>query len=282
MVMAFQIKRPLDSDLSSTSNLASSSHPDKRVKVDYTKDFSSAGNSSLIDEWDDLEEEEQLMNEPHLTCTPPSNKANPEFNQHKKHAYCRPLPPPIDASKDDISFQQIDIDHYVGDSVPEMPGHVRGPVPILRMYGVTMDGNSVCAHLHGFHPYFYVPLPCSEFRSEHCSDFKNSLNSAVLADMRSNRDAVVTAIEAVEICERCSIYGFQNNSLFPFLKIIVSLPKLVAAARRLVCSVQLQPFRTICHQSYESNIEYEIRFMVDSGIVGCNWIDCLAGRLLLL
>ena len=58
---------------------------------------------------------------------------------------------------------------------------------------------------------------------------------------------------------RCSLYGFHFNKKFPFLKITVAAPKLVATTRRIVCSMEMPPFRTVCHQSYESNIEYEIR-----------------------
>ena len=74
------------------------------------------------------------------------------------------------------------------------------------------------------------------------------------------------------------MYGFRFNKTSHFLKITVSTPKLVAPARRLVCSVEMDPLRTVCHQSYESNIEYEIRYMVDAGVVGCNWIECPPGE----
>lgn len=40
-----------------------------------------------------------------------------------------------------------------------MPGQSQGKVPIVRMFGVTDNGNSVCCHIHGFAPYFYVPAP---------------------------------------------------------------------------------------------------------------------------
>ena len=36
-------------------------------------------------------------------------------------------------------------------------------VPLLRMYGVTMAGNSVCAFLHGFEPYFFCK--CADARA---------------------------------------------------------------------------------------------------------------------
>lgn len=70
-----------------------------------------------------------------------------------------------------------------------MPGTKVGPVPIVQMYGVTMEGNSVLCHIHGFVPYFYVPAPPG-FQQSHCSLFQDSLNTAVLGDMRSNKDNV--------------------------------------------------------------------------------------------
>lgn len=30
---------------------------------------------------------------------------------------------------------------------------------VIRMYGVTQEGHSVCAHVYNFRPYFYVELP---------------------------------------------------------------------------------------------------------------------------
>ena len=78
----------------------------------------------------------------------------------------RPDPPKLDVSKDTMIFQQIDIDHYIDKPIPGMPGAQNGPVPVMRMFGVTKSGNSVCCHVHGFHPYFYVPAP-EKFSKEH-------------------------------------------------------------------------------------------------------------------
>lgn len=50
-----------------------------------------------------------------------------------------------------------------GASVAGMPGQSRGKVPIIRMFGVTDNGNSVCCHIHGFAPYFYVTAPNGEY-----------------------------------------------------------------------------------------------------------------------
>ena len=45
-------------------------------------------------------------------------------------------------------------------------GSLEGPVPIIRLYGVTRQGRSVMASIHGFTPYFYVSLPPSADMSD--------------------------------------------------------------------------------------------------------------------
>lgn len=49
-----------------------------------------------------------------------------------------------------------------------MPGQSQGKVPIIRMFGVTDSGNSVCCHIHGFAPYFYVPAPSGKCLLSRC------------------------------------------------------------------------------------------------------------------
>ncbi len=68
-----------------------------------------------------------------------------------------------------------------------MPGAQTGPVPIVRMYGVTQQGVSVLAHVHGFAPYFFVPAP-QGFREEDCSKFRvgQYAYSFLLLDAYSN------------------------------------------------------------------------------------------------
>ncbi|KAF6018928.1 POLD1 [Bugula neritina] len=200
--------------------------------------------------------------------------AGPDVDPNSTTSWSRPpLKTQPDSSKDAIVFQQIDIDHYIGSHKNGMPGAQKGPVPILRMYGVTMEGHSVLAHVHGFHPYFFVKAP-SGFQQMHCSDFKDCLNRKVLADMRSNKESIEEAVLAVEMVKKESIYGYHGNRKDDFLQITMAIPRLVAPAKRLLDrDFAFGEYSPQSYQAFESNVEFEIRFMVDQHVVGCNWIE---------
>ena len=56
------------------------------------------------------------------------------------------------------------------------------------MYGVTMQGYSIVAHVHGFVPYFFVQA-CPGFRPEDCSRFKvnKSLKNSSLIEQNQQK-----------------------------------------------------------------------------------------------
>lgn len=47
--------------------------------------------------------------------------------------------------------------------------------PALRLFGVTAEGNSVLAHIHGFQPYFYIAAP-SGFLNKDLEPLKDVIN----------------------------------------------------------------------------------------------------------
>ena len=53
-------------------------------------------------------------------------------------------------------------------------------VPIVRLYGVTAEGHSVFAHVHGFTAYMYVPAP-SNFEARHAEGLRLALCEAIRA-----------------------------------------------------------------------------------------------------
>ena len=85
--------------------------------------------------------------------------------------------PAMDPAKDAIVFQQLDIDYVIAEPHP-MLGPERkamGAAAMLRIFGVTAGGNSVCVHVHGFEPYFYAKVPDS-FQDGMCEGLRKNLN----------------------------------------------------------------------------------------------------------
>ena len=79
----------------------------------------------------------------------------------------------------------MDIDYIIGQP-HEMLGQERrskGQAAILRMFGVTEDGHSVCVHVHGFEPYFYAKVPDSFADGGHFLNSGSAVDHALrLAD----------------------------------------------------------------------------------------------------
>lgn len=186
----------------------------------------------------------------------------------------RPPLAKLDPTKDTLVFQEIELDNYVGNIYPGMPGPQTGQAPIIRMFGVTKAGNSVCCHVHGFSPYFYINLP-DTFTENDLAPFKTKLNDALIADIRGgNKEGIVDAVLMIEIVKGKSLVNYNGDQDDKFAKITVSLYKFVPASRRLLLnSIIYDPLKSHVFEFFESNVDIETRFMVDTSILGCVWIE---------
>lgn len=145
------------------------------------------------------------------------------------------------------------------------------------MYGVTMDGNSVCAHVHGFSPYLYCQAP-ENFQKSHLSEFKKKLDAVVMKDLKSNKDNVQEAILHVDIVQKQSIQFYTGDDKANFIKITVALPRIIAAVKRLLDrEIIMSEMNFQDCRCFESNIDFDIRFMVDTKLVGCSWVEIPIG-----
>ena len=75
---------------------------------------------------------------------------------------------------------------------------------------ISLQGNSICCHVHGFHPYFFIEAP-KDFTKDHLPDFRRGLNEAILADMKSNKEDITEPVLNVELLQKSTIYGFQAS-----------------------------------------------------------------------
>ncbi|KZV72219.1 hypothetical protein PENSPDRAFT_751123 [Peniophora sp. CONT] len=178
------------------------------------------------------------------------------------NSWARPALAHIDESKDAITFQQIDIE----ESVDAQRGGIN-----LRMYGVTEGGHSVMAHIMGFQPYFYVPVPRG-FENSDIEPFRSYLNN------------VQGGVVRIEFMKKKSLWGYRGDDKTLFMKLTIAEQKMLPRVRGAFERGEIN-FRDLFGDStptFESNIAYTLRFMVDTKVVGMNWIEVPAGKYKLL
>ncbi|ESK97702.1 dna polymerase delta catalytic subunit [Moniliophthora roreri MCA 2997] len=172
------------------------------------------------------------------------------------NCWSRPPLPPINEKKDTIVFQQIDVENCS-----------EGQRPLLRIYGVTEAGHSVLAHIHDFLPYFYVAQPRG-FQEDDLDAFRQYLNS----------QTVDGAVKYVEIVKKRTLWGYRGDATVPFIKITLTNPQYVP--KRNECHFRDAFARSVGdpYPTFESNIAFTLRFMIDTKVVGMNWIEVPAGK----
>ncbi|KAJ6737291.1 DNA polymerase CATALYTIC SUBUNIT [Salix viminalis] len=72
---------------------------------------------------------------------------------------------------------------------------------------------------------------------------------------------------------------YQQQQSHPFLKIVVALPTMVAGCRGILeKGIQIDGLGMKNFLTYESNVLFALRFMIDCNVVGGNWIEVPAGK----
>lgn len=170
-------------------------------------------------------------------------------NTEKDQSWERPpVPDHFHPKTSSLCFQQIDAEE----------GTLHGGDPTVKLFGVTEDGNSVMLHVTEFKHYLFVAAPVG-FSAQDCNPFRAYLETQVAQHQQ--------VIHTVQMVMRENIYGFQNNTQNPFIKITVTDPKFINRVRTTIQS---------CNANWKGlwksadgqiltfdNIQYLLRFMVD-------------------
>uniref|UniRef100_A0A804P190 DNA polymerase n=1 Tax=Zea mays TaxID=4577 RepID=A0A804P190_MAIZE len=175
-----------------------------------------------------------------------------------------------------VAFQQLEIDYVIGESHKELLPSSSGSAAILRIFGVTREGHSLCCQVHGFEPYFYIGCP-SGMGPDDISRFHQTLEGRMKESNRSSN--VPRFVKRVELVQKQTIMHYQTQQSQPFLKIVVALPTMVASCRGILeRGITIEGLGSKSFLTYESNILFALRFMIDCNIVGGNWIELPAGK----
>ncbi|KAL5604423.1 uncharacterized protein BROUX77_004609 [Berkeleyomyces rouxiae] len=185
---------------------------------------------------------------------------------------------------DGFRLQINAIDHYQALPSPYTPvlrNNVRPSqayrlpkVPVIRIFGATPTGQKVCAHVHGFFPYVYVPY-------EGSLDPKNvgayiyrlhvSIDHALSVAVRQKTSDLTQDpkyVARITLVKGVPFYGFHVGYSF-FLKIYMLNPSLMT---RLVDMLQNGVVMQTRFQPYEGHIQYISQFMIDYNLFGCDWL----------
>lgn len=218
----------------------------------------------------------------------------------------------LDASKSDLHLQWLDIDMFNGQSLSRNPnsskenvvGAEKGEVPIIRVYGVNEQGNSVVAFIHGYTPYGYFALPEGHELSFQDESEKNqklgSIRDILNQSLKSAKSSRSKAADEMDdlclgvqyIDDHKSIMGY-NTSHTKFLKVYVAMPTLVPTLKRLleegmhlpgispisssVTHNMWQEGEGSSYQPFECNVPFVLRFMIDEDICGAGWLTLPRG-----
>lgn len=186
----------------------------------------------------------------------------------------RPAAPRINPRQDSVIFQNFSITYSL-ESPCDLSVIRNEQVPVINVFGVTEKGNSVQCNIHNFLPYIFVRT-ATFFTHQQCKFMLETLNDEMKAKVTSQGKAF-TFVHSIETAEKRSIMGFREGDDFdPFLKITFISPRHVPLARTILeAGIQTDDGKITTFKTFESNIEFVLRFMVDVKMYGASWVEVL-------
>ena len=254
-----------------------------------SRQYSAPTEDELLEEEENLAlENNQLANEEYeALCN--DTLVTSSVKENYLQRWKRPSFVPFQADEKSLLIQWLDIDqtqgqplpyHPSGDSNKEVPGARQGTVPVIQFYGVTDPGQSILVHVHGFTPYLYAQ--CTERFLDHTSAIRQALNiqlkNRIKGPERNTTNDVVLGIQVIK--DRSSILGYRKEGQKSyFLKIFVGMPGYVPTCRTILDNGFDIPNVGLFSSSltYESNVPFPLRFLIDKDISGSNWIELPTG-----
>jgi len=158
----------------------------------------------------------------------------------------------------------------------------------ILLFGCTGKGESVCTRVTGYMPYFYVKISDklasmkSTLKGLHYYLLQGRYNYKTKAGRQTERKVIPECLEkhlhSMKLEYKKEFMGFTNQKEFPFLKITCKSLRLFNTLKYFF----MNPPQSLTQnygnmKAYESNIDPMLRFIHDTGILPCGWIELKGG-----
>jgi len=146
------------------------------------------------------------------------------------------------------------------------------PYSQIRVWGVTATRHSVVLLINDFNPYFMVHLPNHIAPDTMKKRLNSYLGREYPKEVPSN--AFIVSMEHVQ---RKSIMGYKppGTGMMDLLKVVLCAPRYLSKARdALDDGVATSGYQC---KTYEANVPYTMRFMIDIDLCGFQWLRCPPG-----
>lgn len=131
--------------------------------------------------------------------------------------------------------------------------------PIIRIYGRNKAGETVCANIRDFKPYMYFDYD-PKFD---VSTLENALSTVLTKD--NARPPNGKYVYDCCMVERTCIMGYRPKGRSPYYMLTMTAPTQISTVRKY--------FEAHGIGTYEANVAYVLRLMIDCDFGGCHWIS---------
>ena len=142
----------------------------------------------------------------------------------------------------------------------------------IRIYGVTVEGNTVCLDVTGHMAFLRVAIVNVHPDSLDLSSLKPHMDRALDQRIYKRNDSGPT-IHRICVEYGQSIIGYQGDEEHPFLRVEVTNPSFLSPLRALFEEFAFG--RSFSNTTYDSDTDFLLRFMVDRGLVGAGWVTAM-------
>lgn len=190
---------------------------------------------------------------------------------------------------EDVILNIVDI-HYETEFPDKAISNItqNGKVPVVKLFCTTEEGCSVLLSVYNFYPYLYFKCDRNyEIEDGNNStflyNFKNKLEAFLQRDMENTTKGTHTDyVLSVEYVRGAPFmpYNISEELNHLFVKVTLAEPSLVPKVRKQLSEIGLHitDYGMKCLPSFESNILFILRFMIDKELKPCTWFRIPKGE----